>query len=190
MPATDKLIAAARDSLEASILYYRGNPVGTIAARDPDADALNYDRCFVRDFVPTALVFLIQGRPEIVRNFLIAVLELQIRERRMDCFQPGQGLLPASFKVEVRDGMESLMGNFGEQVIARVAPIDSCFWWLILLRAYVKATGDLPLAYQADFQHGMDLILQLCLEARFDLFPTLLAPDRSFTSEQRIGAYV
>jgi Alkaline and neutral invertase len=189
MPATDKLIAAARDSLEASILYYRGNPVGTVAARDPDADALNYDQCFVRDFVPAALVFLIQGRPEIVRNFLVAVLELQIRERRMDCFQPGQGLLPASFKVEVRDGVESLIGDFGEQAIARVAPIDSCFWWLIVLRAYVKATGDLSLAYQADFQHGMDLILQLCLEARFDLFPTLLVPDGSFMIDRRMGVY-
>ena len=189
MPATDKLIAAARDLLESSILYYRGNPVGTVAARDPDADALNYDQCFVRDFVPAALVFLIQDRPEIVRNFLVAVLELQIRERRMDCFQPGQGLLPASFKVEVRDGVESLIGDFGEQAIARVSPIDSCFWWLILLRAYVKATGDFSLAYQADFQHGMDLILQLCLEARFDLFPTLLVPDGSFMIDRRMGVY-
>ena len=183
------LIEEALTAFEEAILYYQGKPIGTIAARDRDAEALNYDWCFVRDFVPSALLFLIQGKPEIVRNFLVEVLALQSRERRMDCFQPGQGLIPASFKVQVKAGEEQLIGDFGERAIARVAPVDSCFWWLILLRAYVKATGDLSLAHQDDFQHGIHLILQLCLEARFDLFPTLLVPDGSFTIDRRMGVY-
>lgn len=130
-----------------------------------------------------------QGKPDIVRNFLIEVLGLQSRERRLDCFQPGQGLHPASFKVASQAETEYLVADFGEQAIARVAPIDSCFWWLILLRAYVKTTGDLALAHRADFQQGIQLILQLCLEARFDLFPTLLVPDGSFMIDRRMGVY-
>lgn len=184
-----KLIEEAQAALKDAILYYQGQPVGTVAARDPEADSLNYDQCFVRDFVSSALFFLMQGKPEIVRNFLIEVLKLQSRERRLDCFQPGQGLHPASFKVVGQGESEYLLADFGEHAIARVAPIDSCFWWLILLRAYVKATGDLALAQRADFQHGMQLILQLCLEARFDLFPTLLVPDGSFMIDRRMGVY-
>lgn len=189
MLAENALVKEAQTALEEAILYYRGNPIGTVAARDPEADALNYDQCFVRDFVSSGLFFLMQGKPDIVRNFLVEVLGLQSRERRMDCFQPGQGLHPASFKVVVREGEEALTADFGEQAIAQVAPIDSCFWWLILLRAYVKATGDLALAHRDDFQHGIHLILQLCLEARFDLFPTLLVPDGSFMIDRRMGVY-
>lgn len=184
-----KLIEGAQAALEDAILYYQGRPVGTVAACDPEAEALNYDQCFVRDFVSSGLFFLMQGKPEIVRNFLIEVLKLQSRERRLDCFQPGQGLYPASFKVVGQGESEYLLADFGEHAIARVAPIDSCFWWLILLRAYVKATGDLALAQRADFQHGIQLILQLCLEARFDLFPTLLVPDGSFMIDRRMGVY-
>jgi hypothetical protein len=183
------MIDEAQTALEAAILYYHGEPIGTVAARDPKAEALNYDQCFVRDFVSSALLFLMQGKPDIVRNFLVAVLGLQSRERRLDCFQPGQGLHPASFKVEMEAGKEYLVADFGEQAIARVAPIDSCFWWLFLLRAYVKATGDIALAHRTDFQQGIQMILQLCLEARFDLFPTLLVPDGSFMIDRRMGVY-
>jgi Alkaline and neutral invertase len=179
----------ARKILEAAIIYYRGKPVGTVAAQDSEADALNYDQCFVRDFVSSALVFLLEDQPDIVRNFLIEVLALQRCERHLDCFTPGQGLMPASFKVASKNGEEYLIPDFGEQAIARVAPIDSCFWWLIVLRTYVKATGDLALAHQEDFQQGIRLILQLCLESRFDLFPTLLVPDGSFMVDRRMGVY-
>ncbi|OWY65150.1 alkaline invertase [cyanobacterium TDX16] len=189
MLADRTLIEEAQTALEDAILYYRGQPIGTVAARDPDAEALNYDQCFVRDFVPAGLLFLMQGKPDIVRNFLVEVLGLQSRERRLDCFQPGQGLHPASFKVEVEAETEYLVADFGELAIAKVAPIDSCFWWLILLRAYVKATGDTALACRDDFQRGIQLILQLCLEARFDMFPTLLVPDGSFAIDRRMGVY-
>lgn len=183
------LVENAIIALEASIIYYRGMPVGTVAARDKNALALNYDQCFVRDFVSSALVFLTTGQDEIVRNFLEITLQLQSQERRMDCFKPGLGLMPASFKVELQGGQESLIADFGEHAIARVTPIDSCFWWMIILRAYVKATGNTALAYREDFQHGIRLILHMCLETRFDMYPTLLVPDGSFMIDRRMGVY-
>jgi hypothetical protein len=181
------LVKEAHKALEASIIYYRGQPIGTVAACDPEVEALNYDQCFVRDFVSSGLVFLIEGKPDIVRNFLVELLGLQSRESKLNCFTPGQGMKPASFKVVSKGDEEYLVADFGEQAIARVAPIDSCFWWLILLRAYVKATGDLALAHRDDFQHGIHLILKLCLESRFDMFPTLLVPDGSFMIDRRMG---
>ncbi|MCA1993142.1 MAG: glycoside hydrolase 100 family protein [Coleofasciculus sp. S288] len=189
MGAQNSLIEAAQQALENSIIYYQGEPVGTVAASDPEVEALNYDQCFVRDFVSSALVFLMNGKPEIVRNFLTQTLTLQVCEKKMDCFTPGQGLMPASFKVESKDGEEYLKADFGEQAIARVTPIDSSLWWLILLRAYVKATGDIALAYQPEFQKGIHLILELCLTARFDMFPTLLVPDGSCMIDRRMGIY-
>ncbi len=47
-----QIITEAWQALEKSIIYMDGKPVGTVAAHDPELDALNYDQCFVRDFVP------------------------------------------------------------------------------------------------------------------------------------------
>ncbi|MGF1496477.1 MAG: glycoside hydrolase 100 family protein [Elainellaceae cyanobacterium] len=173
--------------LQSSVFYYRGEPVGTVAACDPGVEALNYDQCFVRDFVPAALAFLTEGQADIVRTFLIETLNLQSSDKQMDCFNAGQGLMPASFKVETRNGEQYLTADFGEHAIGRVTPVDSCFWWLILLRAYVKATGDYDLAHRPEFQNGILLILKLCLADRFDMYPTLLVPDASFMIDRRMG---
>lgn len=179
----------AWQALENSIVYYQGRPVGTVAAREPDLEALNYDQCFIRDFVSSALVFLMKGRSEIVRNFLEETLKLQPKEREFDCSKPGRGLMPASFKVDVRQGQERLKADFGEQAIARVAPVDSCLWWMIILRAYIQATKDTDLAYREDFQEGIRLIMDLCLVARFDMYPTLLVPDGASMIDRRMGLY-
>ncbi|KZL49451.1 alkaline invertase [Nodularia spumigena CENA596] len=185
----DQLDAKAWKLLEESIIYYKGQPIGTIAAHDPELDALNYDQCFFRDFVPSALVFLMAGKPEIVRNFLVETLKLQSHEKQMDCFEPGAGLMPASFKVEHQGDEEFIVADFGEQAIARVPPIDSCMWWIILLRAYEKATGDVDLARQPEFQVGIKLILDLCLVHRFSMYPTILVPDGAFMIDRRMGVY-
>ncbi|MBW4522444.1 MAG: glycoside hydrolase 100 family protein [Scytolyngbya sp. HA4215-MV1] len=189
MQTESYLAKEAWDLLEASIVYFQGRPVGTVAARDPYSEALNYDQCFMRDFVSSALLFLIQGKPEIVRNFLIETLALQSSEKQMDCFNAGQGLMPASFKMESWEDKQYLVADFGEHAIGRVTPVDSCLWWLILLRAYVKATGDLALAQQPNFQHGIILILKLCLADRFDMYPTMLVPDGAFMIDRRMGVY-
>lgn len=88
MLAENALLEESQKALEDAIFYYCRQPIGTVAARDPKAEALNYDQCFVRDFVSSALFFLMQSKPDIVRNFLIELLRLQSRERRLDCFQP------------------------------------------------------------------------------------------------------
>ncbi|GAB1545252.1 glycoside hydrolase 100 family protein [Scytonema sp. NUACC21] len=181
--------AEAWKLLEQSVIYYHGRPIGTVAAIDPGLDALNYDQCFVRDFVLSALAFLIKGEPEIVRNFLIETLALQSHEPQIDSFKPGPGLMPASFKVESEDGREFLTADFGEHAIAKVPPVDSCLWWIILLRAYVKATGDISLFHQKQFQQGIKLILQMCLVHRFAMYPTMLVPDGSFMIDRRMGVY-
>lgn len=187
--AMAELEQSAWQALKASILNYRGRPVGTIAARDSSTDALNYDQCFVRDFVPSALAFLIRGDTEIVHNFLVKTLALQSQERQIDCFKPKRGLMPASFKVQILGGQEKLVADFGEQAIGRVTPIDSCLWWVILLRAYVKATGNVQLVFKPEFQYGIRLILDLCLASQFDMYPTLLVPDGAFMIDRRMGVY-
>lgn len=65
--------------LRDSVVTYCGSPVGTVAANDPsDKQPLNYDQVFIRDFVPSALAFLLKGEGEIVRNFLLHTLQLQV----------------------------------------------------------------------------------------------------------------
>ena len=177
------------EMLEAAIVYYKDRPVGTVAARDGDAPGLNYDQCFTRDFVISGFVFLAEGRTEIVRDFLRLTLALQNQERQFDCFNPGVGLMPASFKIEAQGDRELVIPDFGEHAIARVVPIDSCFWWLLLLRAYTNTTGRLELAHSPEFQAGIREIIDISLRKRFDFFPTLLVPDGSFTIDRRMGVY-
>lgn len=45
------------------------------------------------------LSFLMNGEPELVKNFLLMAVQLQGTEKRVDCFTLGEGVMPASFKV-------------------------------------------------------------------------------------------
>ncbi|PSR85201.1 Alkaline/neutral invertase [Actinidia chinensis var. chinensis] len=183
--------------LRGAVVNYCGNPVGTVAASDPaDEQPLNYDQVFIRDFVPSALAFLLNGEGEIVKNFLLHTLQLQSWEKTVDCYSPGQGLMPASFKVRniPLDGSNGdyediLDPDFGESAIGRVAPVDSGLWWIILLRAYGKLTGDYALQERVDVQTGIRLILNLCLTNGFDMFPTLLVTDGSCMIDRRMGIH-
>ncbi|GLT42888.1 hypothetical protein SLA2020_168660 [Shorea laevis] len=185
------MVAEAREALNRSLVYFRGQPVGTIAALENSEEKLNYDQVFVRDFVPSALAFLMEGRPEIVKNFILKTLRLQSSEKKIDRFQLGEGVMPASFKV-LHDPIrkhETLVADFGETAIGRVAPVDSGFWWIILLRAYTKSTGDTSLAEMPECQKGMRLILSLCLSEGFETFPTLLCADGCCMIDRRMGVY-
>ena len=178
----------ANQLLEKSIIYYLQNPVGAVAASDSEREALNYDQCFIRDFVPAALVFLIQGKTDIVYNFLTETVVLQKQKRRVDCYQAPTGLMPASFKVESPEaGEQYLHADFGDKAIGRVTPIDSCLWWIILLRAYVKATGDRDLAKRDSFQDSLAFILEICLGPQFEMTPTLLVPDGACMIDRPMG---
>lgn len=142
----------------------------------------------MRDFVPSALAFLMNGEEEIVKNFLLKTLRLQSWEKIVDEFKLGAGVMPASFKVEhdqVRNN-DTITADFGESAIGRVAPVDSGFWWIILLRAYTKSTGDSSLAELPECQNGIRLILSLCLSEGFDTFPTLLCADGCCMIDRRM----
>ncbi|KAJ3671454.1 hypothetical protein LUZ60_007533 [Juncus effusus] len=187
------VIADAWEALRKSVVNYRGQPVGTVAACDTSSDeALNYDQVFVRDFVPSALAFLMNGEYEIVKNFLSRTLRLQSWEKKIDRFKLGEGAMPASFKVihdAAKNNAETIVADFGESAIGRVAPVDSGFWWIFLLRAYTRSTGDLSLSESPECQKGIRLILSLCLSEGFDTFPTLLCTDGCCMIDRRMGIY-
>lgn len=175
--------------LTKAIVTYGGKPIGTQAALDGTFPALNYDQIFMRDFAVSAFAFLLNDQPQIVKNFLWHTAQLQSREKQMDCFKPGEGLMPASLKVENKNKKDILIPDFGEKAIARVAPVDSGLWWLYILRTYLKATGDRDFVDLDEIQKTIGLILELALVTRFDMYPTLLVPDGSFMIDRRMGVY-
>ncbi|WP_455203912.1 glycoside hydrolase 100 family protein, partial [Kaarinaea lacus] len=161
-------LSSAYELLEKSLIHYKGEPVGTAAACDDRVVAANYHECFVRDFVPSALVFLMNGRSEIVRNFLLTVMRLRGQQRVMKGHKLSMGLMPASFHVTAEDGQEHIVGDFGDRAIGRVTPVDSAMWWVILLRAYVVTTDDWELVESEEIQQCISQILELYLRERFE----------------------
>lgn len=81
---------AAWKELQSAVVTYNGEAVGTVAARDPETHALNYDQVFTRDFAVSAIAFLVNGEYSIVKNFLRQLLDLQSREKQFDCFKPAR----------------------------------------------------------------------------------------------------
>ena len=195
-------------------MTYQQQPVGTVAAKEEalEEEQLNYGHCFVRDFVPSGLAFLMQGEREIVRNFLEFTLALQSdraglkkgqglfgevrriwegKELLIDGIRLGDGLMPASFEVTSNQEIEP---DFGQRAIGRVTPVDSGLWWIILLRAYEKACQianrpEESIAHRIEFQRGIQLILDICLSKRFDMTPTMLVPEAAFMIDRRMGVY-
>ena len=186
----ENALNSAYELLKASILYQDGEPIGTLAAMDETIEAANYDECFVRDFVPSALVFLMDGETEIVRNFLIRVMQLRNMQQVMEGHERQVGLMPASFRVTPNNnGPDDLSADFGDRAIGRVAPVDSAMWWMLILRAYVVTTGDTDLAHSEEFQVCMQLILKMYLKESFETSPSMLVPDASFMIDRRMGVY-
>ena len=163
--------------------------MGTAAACDERVVAANYNECFVRDFVPSALVFLMNGKHDIVRNFLETVMRLGGHQHVMKGHKRSMGLLPASFHVVAENGKEEIQADFGDRAIGRVTPVDSAMWWMILLRAYVVASGDRAFAESDESQKCITSILELYLRERFESSPTLLVPDASFMIDRRMAVY-
>lgn len=181
-------IQDAESLLENALIHFEDQPVGTVATCDPRVAAANYHDCFVRDFVPSALVFLLDGRTEIVRNFLHMVMRLKDQHEQLAGQHLAPGVLPASFKVtQETDGSEAVSADFGDRAIGRVAPVDSMMWWILLVRAYSRATGDRTLVELPECQRQIRQILNVCLQGRFEVFPTLLVPDGCFMIDRRMG---
>ena len=187
----DSAIAAAYDILEQSMMYHNGEPIGTCAAIHSERLAAdNYLDCFVRDFIPSALVFLADGRADIVRNFLETVLAQKTQRRMVAGHEIQPGVMPASFRVHKdHDGKEFIQADFGERAIGRVAPVDSMMWWMILIYIYVESTGGRSLAERPEFQDTMEQILHLCLKDSFEVSPALLVPDACTMIDRRMGIY-
>jgi glycogen debranching enzyme len=187
---TAQIIESAYEVLNRSILYYQDQPVGTAAALGDSVEAVNYKECFVRDFVPSALVFLMDGKSDIVKNFLQLVARLQSQQKVMEGHERAVGLMPASFQVPVDGGVHAQpSADFGDRAIGRVAPVDSAMWWMLLLRAYVVTTGETQLAYQPEFQSSIRQTLELYLKESFETSPAMLVPDASFMIDRRMGVY-
>lgn len=188
------------------LVYCKGEPLGTKAADvPPDASSVNYDQCFVRDFVPVALVYLIKNQDiagldgetvssrAVVGNFLATILKLQITPDLAKYMERSPGMMPASFKVE----NDTLKPDYGERAIAQVTPVDSCLWWLILLQAYYRACTQDQTALHTDLFDGTEpqpklrrairLILSLYLSHRFDAEPMILVPDGACMIDRRMG---
>lgn len=182
-------LKSAHELLQRSIIYYQDKPVGTAAACDERVVAANYNECFVRDFVPSAIVFLMQGEHEIVRNFLHTVMSLRGHQHVMRGHKRSMGLMPASFHVTTEDGEQKILADFGDRAIGRVTPVDSALWWMILLRAYVVASGDEAFAHSDEVQQCIKSILELYLRERFESSPTLLVPDAAFMIDRRMAVY-
>jgi hypothetical protein len=177
--------------LDASLIHYRGRPVGTAAAIDPAGLAAdNYRECFIRDFAVSGLVFLADGRWEIVRDFLLTSLEVTEREHSAPEQTIHYSVMPASFHVRrEQDGREYLRGDFGERAIGRVAPVDSIMWWTLLLCATMQTIGDRGLAERPDVQRNLRRVLALCANDSFEVYPTLMVPDGAFMVDRRMGVY-
>jgi glycogen debranching enzyme len=97
--------------------------------------------------------------------------------------------MPASFKVINKNDKESLVADFGEKAIGRVTPVDSSLWWLLLMRMYIKASGDNDFAAEDRTCSSIKRILDHYLIGHFELIPTLLVPDGAFMIDRRMGMY-
>jgi glycogen debranching enzyme len=183
-------IKAAYRLLRSAIITFEGRPVGTAAAVTADLPAENYGECFIRDFMPSGLVCLIDGDYEIVRNFLRTVLLLRNEQREIAGHSRLPGVLPASFHVtKDTKGGERLVPDFGDRAIGRVAPVDSMMLWVALLARYAEATGDIELAQEPLFQEALQSILELVMRDSYEVYPTLLTPDGCFMIDRRMGVY-
>ncbi|MGA7799661.1 MAG: glycoside hydrolase 100 family protein [Gammaproteobacteria bacterium] len=186
----DPAIDSAYELLRDCEVRYRGKRVGTLAAKVHGHSTDNYHQCFVRDFVPAALVYLLDGDADIVRNFLDTVLEARRQEHELPEHDVQPGVMPASFRVSPgTDRQQTLKADFGDRAVGRVAPVDAMMWWAVVLHAYVQHTGDRDLARQPEYQQALEMMLSLCLKSAFEIFPTLLVPDGAFMIDRRMGVY-
>jgi len=186
----DSAIDSAYELLHACEVLYRGRRVGTLAARERPGRGDNYRQCFVRDFVPAALVYLLDGDTDIVRNFLDTVVEARGQEHRLPEHDVQPGVMPASFWVSAGTGQtQALKADFGDRAVGRVAPVDAMMWWAVVLHAYVRSTGDRDLPRQPEYQQALQMMVALCLQSAFEIFPTLLVPDGSFMIDRRMGVH-
>jgi len=142
----EAVVASAREHFERTLVRVRGELVGSVAALEhPNKSAAaNYGEVFLRDNVPVMLYLLVQGRFEIVRNFLTVCLDLQ-----SSTYQTG-GCSPTSF-VE-QNGV--LIADYGQRSIGRISSVDASLWWPVLCWLYVQHSRDVEFGASQKVQRG------------------------------------
>ncbi len=151
---------------------------GQVSVSIPEQD-LNYTEVFMRDNVPSMLYFLLDGRPEIVRNFLDVCLSLQSQHALT------AGIFPTSFHVSP----DRLTADYGQRAIGRVVSVDATLWWLILAQIYSQWTKDWAWVAQENVQAGLQKFLQLILHPTFREAPTLHVPDGAFMIDRPLDVW-
>ncbi len=184
------VIQTARELLyQQALVKVHGQPVGTLAAipryiRRGQGDGageadLNYTEIFVRDNIPAMIYFLLDGRGDIVRNFLNQVLKLQsTRDETL-------GIFPTSFFEE--NGR--IVADYGQRAIGRVCSVDATLWWPILAHIYVQHSGDREWATSPEVQQGISRFLNLILHPQFRDVPTLHVPDGAFMIDRPLDVW-
>ncbi len=185
-------VAGAEAVLRNASLHLGGEVVGTVAACEPALDVQNYRECFVRDFAVSVAAFLEVGETDVVRSFVRTVAALRPDEAG-SIIPPASGLMPASFTVEREereDGVrERVVADYGQRAIGRVAPVDSALWWLLIVRAYQRSTGDTALARDPVVCAAIERVLSFYLRPQFEMLPSLLVPDGSSMIDRRMGVH-
>ncbi len=187
----EPLAAQAEAVLRNASMRLGDEVVGTMAACDPDMAALNYRECFVRDFAVSAAAFLAVGETEVVRSFLLTVARLR-PDQASSSIPPAAGLMPASFTVQRaadEEGPGEVVADYGQRAIGRVAPVDSALWWLLILRAYQRASGDAEFAREPEIAAAVERVFEFYLRPQFEMLPSLLVPDGSSMIDRRMGVY-
>jgi hypothetical protein len=127
-----------------------------------------------------------------VRAFVTTVAALRPHQAGSSV-PPAAGLMPASFTVqqEVGDGgpRERVLADYGQRAIGRVAPVDSAMWWLLILRAYQRSTGDAELARDDQVRCAIERVVTYYLRPQFEMLPSLLVPDGSSMIDRRMGVH-
>lgn len=184
-----EVAAAAWRVVDEARMRYGGEPVGTRASAAADGDDLNYSECFTRDFAVVAAASLARNDHELVRGFLTTSIALQAQERHLDCERPSPGLMPASFRIDREGERETLVADYGQRAIASVTPVDAALWWVLILRAYLRAGGDPALGRDPSTIAALERIVTLYLAPRFEMVPTLLVPEGAAMIDRRLGVY-
>jgi hypothetical protein len=177
----EQILDQARRLLyEKAMIKLNGEFVGTVAAiPQEDSHDLNYTEVFIRDNIPVMVFFLLDGKSDIVRNFLETCLRLQSQHF------PTYGIFPTSF-VEVD---RELKADYGQRAIGRVCSVDASLWWPILAYCYVQRTGDKAWARQTYVQLGLQKFLNLILHPVFRDAPTLFVPDGAFMIDRPMDVW-
>ncbi|HBH72843.1 MAG TPA: alkaline invertase, partial [Synechococcales bacterium UBA10510] len=149
----ESVLCTAQELFERTLIRVRGQLVGSVAALEHPrrSSAANYGEVFLRDNVPVMLYLLLQGRTEIVRNFLTVCLELQSSSYQT------RGVFPTSFVEE--DG--HLLADYGQRSIGRITSVDASLWWPVLCWLYVKYSRDTSFGTSQKVQRGVQLLLDL-----------------------------